>query len=399
VEIGNRRQLPLEGVTVIALEQAVAAPLCTRHLAEQGARVIKIERPGEGDFARGYDTRVKGLSSHFVWANRSKESLTLNIKSEAGQHILHQLLSKADVFVQNLAPDACSRLGLSFSTLHSRYPGLIVCDISGYGQGGPYQHKKAYDLLIQSESGFLSVTGSPEEGGMAKAGCSVADISAGMYAYSSIMSALLLRARTGEGSHIDVSMLECLVEWMGHPLYYSFEGAQPPPRAGASHATIYPYGPFPIGDGGVVMLGLQNNREWKVFCEQVLQDDSLASDPLYVDVPLRSEHRIELSARITAAFRSMSTQEVVNRLDNVGIANALVNNMADVWAHPQLKARGRWQEVQTPAGAIPSLKAPGIWFEDTVSAVPALGEHTTAILSELGYSENQAHNFINQGVV
>jgi len=395
----NNKPLPLEGVTVIALEQAIAAPLCTRQLAEQGARVIKIERPGTGDFARAYDDRVKGMSSHFVWVNRSKESLTLNLKSAAGQEILHRLLAEADVLVQNLAPGATGRMGLSFEQLHGQYPQLVVCDISGYGEGGPYQDKKAYDLLIQSESGFLSVTGTPDAGGMVKAGCSVADIAAGMYASNSVLSALLLRARTGEGTHIDVSMLESLVEWMGYPLYYSYEGAQPPARAGASHATIYPYGPFPVGDGKTVMLGLQNDREWKAFCEEVLERPDLTRDPSYVDNSRRSENRDELSALIDEVFAGMTLEEVIYRLDEAGIANASVNDMAQVWQHPQLAARDRWLEIATPTGPVPALKAPGLWFPDAVSSVPAVGAHKAAILQQLGYSPDRIDQLERDGVI
>lgn len=395
----NDKPLPLKGVTVIALEQAIAAPLCTRQLAEQGARVIKVERPGTGDFARAYDDRVNGLSSHFVWVNRSKESLTLNLKSAAAQEILHRLLAEADILVQNLAPGATARMGLSFEQLHQQYPQLIVCDISGYGEGGPYQDKKAYDLLIQSESGFLSVTGTPDAGGMVKAGCSVADIAAGMYASNAILSSLLLRARTEEGAHIDVSMLESLVEWMGYPLYYSYDGAQPPARAGASHATIYPYGSFPVGDGKTVMLGLQNDREWRAFCEQVLKYPELAQDPRYRDNPRRSENREELAARIAEVFAGMTLEEVICRLDKAGIANAVVNDMAHVWHHPQLTARDRWLDVATPVGSIPALKAPGLYFPEAVSGVPAVGEHKAAILQQLGYSPDRIDQFERDGVI
>src|SRR5450756_1657851 len=260
---------PLDGITVISLEHAIAAPFCTRQLADLGARVIKVERPGVGDFARAYDARVRGLASHFVWTNRSKESLTLDVKHDEAGSILTKLLKNADVLVQNLAPGAAARLGLSFDALKEKCPKLIVCDISGYGAYGPYRDKKAYDLLIQSEAGFLSITGSPDE--PAKAGCSIADIAAGMYAYSNILAALIQRGRTGTGCRIDVSMLESMVEWMSYPMYYAFDGASPPPRAGASHATIYPYGPFTAGDGRTVMLGLQNEREWQQFCVKVLQ--------------------------------------------------------------------------------------------------------------------------------
>lgn len=395
----NNKPLPLGGVTVVSLEQAVAAPLCTRQLAEQGARVIKVERPGSGDFARAYDDRVNGMSSHFVWVNRSKESLALNLKTAEGQDILHRLLAEADVVVQNLAPGATARMGLSFAALHQRYPGLIVCDISGYGEGGPYQDKKAYDLMIQSESGFLSITGDPQVEGMAKAGCSVADIAAGMYASNAILSALLLRGRTGEGSHIDVSMLESLVEWMGYPMYYSFDGAPPPARAGASHATIYPYGPFPVGDGTTVMLGLQNEREWRAFCDAVLECPELADNPDFIDNSQRSANRRQLRELIVTAFAGLTRDEVVRRLDEAGIANATVNDMALVWRHPQLAARDRWLEVATPAGPVPALKAPGLWFPEAVSAVPAVGEHSAVILGELGYPRDQIDHFKSAGVI
>src|SRR4029434_5624796 len=270
---------PLEGITVVTLEHAIAAPFCTRQLADLGARVIKVERPGSGDFARAYDERVKGMASHFVWSNRSKESLTLDVKHPQAQDVLAKLLEHADVLVQNLAPGAAARLGLSHEALRDRHPGLIVCDISGYGVDGPYRDKKAYDLLIQSESGFLSITGTPDD--PAKAGCSIADISAAMYAYSNILAALIGRERTGQGSRVDVALLETMVEWMSYPLYYAHEGAPPPPRTGAAHATIYPYGPFPAGDGRIVMLGLQNEREWVVFCEKVLHNAELAVDSRY----------------------------------------------------------------------------------------------------------------------
>lgn len=395
----NNRPLPLEGITVVALEQAVAAPLCTRHLAEQGARVIKIERPGKGDFARQYDVRVNGLSSHFVWVNRSKESLALDLKTAEGMEILHQLLAEADVLVQNLAPGATARMGLSFADLHPRYPRLTVCDISGYGQGGPYENKKAYDLMIQSESGFLSVTGAPEPEGMAKAGCSVADIAAGTCAQTSILSALLLCGRTGEGSHVDISMLEALVEWMGYPMYYSFNGAPAPDRAGSSHSTIYPYGPFPVGDGNTVMLGLQNDREWRGFCELVMKTPELAEDPRFATNPQRSANRVELNGLIRDVFSQLALADVTSRLDAAGIANAAVNDMRQVWDHPQLSARDRWFDVMTPSGEVPALKAPGLWFAEATSAVPAVGEHTRPILQNLGYSDEQIEQFERVGVV
>ncbi|OVZ54115.1 CoA transferase [Pigmentiphaga sp. NML080357] len=380
---------PLDGITVLSLEHAIAAPFCTRQLADLGARVIKIERPDAGDFARGYDERVRGLSSHFVWTNRSKESLALDLKQEGARGVLERLLPKIDVLVQNLAPGAAARLGLSFEALRERHPRLIVCDISGYGDTGPYRDKKAYDLLIQSEAGFLSVTGTPDE--PSKAGASVADIAAGMYAYSSILAALLLRATTGEGSRIDVSMLESMVEWMGYPMYYAFDGAPPPARSGAAHATIYPYGPFPAGDGGTVMLGLQNEREWRVFCERVLRQPELAEDPRFDANSRRTANRAALRDIIVAAFARMSADEVIAALEEAQIANARVNDMAGVWNHPQLAARGRWAEVGSPAGMLPALLPPGASsaFAARMDAIPALGQHTAGILAELGYGDAQ----------
>jgi len=376
--------LPLQDITVITLEHAIAAPFCTRQLADQGARVIKIERPGTGDFARGYDERVRGLSSHFVWVNRSKESLAIDLKHPATAEVLDRLLAKADVLVQNLAPGAAARLGLSYEALRDRFPRLIVCDISGYGNDGPYRDKKAYDLLIQSESGFLSVTGSADE--PAKAGCSIADIAAGMYAYTNILTALIERGKTGRGRHIDVSMLESMAEWMSYPLYYSFDGAAPPARSGASHATIYPYGPFTAGDGKTVILGLQNEREWRVFCEQVLLHPELADDPRFSTNSRRSAARAELRALILEVFAGLAIDEVTARLDAARIANAQMNDMADLWAHPQLRARGRWVTVDSPAGVLPALLPPGIGAagDARMDAIPALGAHTQAILEELG---------------
>jgi crotonobetainyl-CoA:carnitine CoA-transferase CaiB-like acyl-CoA transferase len=377
---------PLLGLTVVTLEHAIAAPFATRQLADLGARVIKIERPGTGDFARGYDARVKGLASHFVWTNRSKESLTLDVKHPEAAKVLERLvIEQADVVVQNLAPGAAARLGLGYERLAALKPGIIVCDISGYGADGPYRDKKAYDLLIQSEAGFVSVTGTAEE--PCKAGPSIADIAAGMYAYSNILAALLERGRTGKGRHIDVSMLEALTEWTSYPLYYAFEGAAPPPRTGAAHATIYPYGPFPTGaDGGSVMLGLQNEREWVNFCDKVLLQPDLATDPRFAGNARRVAAREALRALIVEAFLPLTSPQVVERLEAAQIANARVNTMAEVWAHPQLQARGRWREVGSPAGPLPALLPPGNWEDGDprMDPVPALGQHTDAILAELG---------------
>ncbi|HAK92901.1 MULTISPECIES: CaiB/BaiF CoA-transferase family protein [Massilia] len=377
---------PLDGITVVTLEHAIAAPFCTRQLADLGARVIKVERPGVGDFARAYDTRARGMASHFVWTNRSKESLTLDVKHRQAAPILEGLLAGADVLVQNLAPGAAARLGLSWEALKERFPRLIVCDISGYGADGPYRDKKAYDLLIQSESGFLSITGSPDE--PAKAGCSIADIAAGMYAYTNILAALIQRGRTGEGAHIDVSMLESMAEWMNYPLYYAIDGAAPPPRAGAAHATIYPYGPFPVGDGKTVMLGLQNEREWEQFCAKVLRQPELAADARFASNAARTGARQELRAIIVDVFAQLTAEQVVARLDEAQIANAHMNDMHDLWRHPQLAARGRWVDVGIPDGAIPALLPPAVpnTWQARMDPVPALGEHTEAILSGLGYA-------------
>jgi itaconate CoA-transferase len=392
---------PLDGITVVSLEHAIAAPFCTRQLADLGARVIKVERPGTGDFARGYDQRVNGLASHFVWTNRSKESLTLDLKQDSATEVLDSLLATADVLVQNLAPGAAARMGLSFEALHQRFPRLIVCDISGYGAGGPYEKKKAYDLLIQSEGGFLSVTGGPGEEEMAKAGCSIADIAAGMYAYTGILSALLLRGRTGEGSHLDVSMLESLVEWMNYPMYYAYDGAAPPPRAGAAHATIYPYGPFPIGDGTTVMLGLQNEREWQLFCDKVLIAPELAKDERFCANFKRVENRQALRAIIVESFSRLNFDAVLDRLEHAQIANARVNDMQGVWDHPQLQARDRWRQVETSAGTVPSLIPPGSnsAFEPRMDAVPGLGQHTEQVLRELGLGQDRIEHMRAAGAI
>ena len=384
---------PLDHITVVSLEHAVAAPFCTRHLADLGARVIKVERPVLGDFARAYDQRARGQSSHFVWVNRSKESLALDLKNPQHLKVLKALVAKADVLVQNLAPGATQRMGLGASDLVAQFPRLIVCDISGYGLDGPYRDKKAYDLLIQSEAGFLSVTGTPET--PSKSGNSIADIAAGMYAYTNILSALIQRDKTGKGSHIDVSMLESLTEWMGFPIYYAMDGATPPPRSAAAHATIYPYGPFEVGGSlpqgqpqaqGVVMLGLQNEREWLKFCRQVLLQESLAQDEKFFSNAKRSENRFELKQIILDVFSKLSLQQVIDRLEEAQIANAKVNSMADVWAHPQLKSRGRWVKVDSPIGELPALLPPGQQsaFDYRMDAIPNVGQHTQAILNELG---------------
>ncbi|HVE54463.1 MAG TPA: CaiB/BaiF CoA-transferase family protein [Ramlibacter sp.] len=390
---------PLDGITVVSIEHAIAAPFCTRQLADLGARVVKVERPGSGDFARAYDDRAKGLASHFVWVNRSKESLTLDLKNPEAMQVLKDLLARADVLVQNLAPGAAERMGLGFAQLSALHPRLVVCDISGYGNDGPYRDKKAYDLLIQSEAGLLSVTGTPDE--PSKAGISIADIAAGMYAYSSILAALLQRQKTGRGSHVDVSMLEALGEWMGFPMYYAYEGASPPPRSGAAHATIYPYGPFPAGDGKTVMLGLQNEREWKVFCDKVLLQPQLAADPRFATNSQRNTHRSELRTVILEVFGALSAEQVIARLEAAQIANAHVNGVGELWRHPQLQARGRITQVQSPAGALAALLPPGVHdgFSYRMEAIPAVGEHTEAILRELGRGEGDVARLRAAGAI
>ena len=390
---------PLDGITVVALEHVIAAPFCTRQLADLGARIIKIERPGGGDFARGYDTQVEGLSSHFVWVNRSKESLTLDLKQDSAMAILKSLLKTADVFIQNLAPGAASRMGLSPEVLQKENPGLITCAISGYGNDGPYRDKKAYDLLIQSEAGFLSITGTPET--PSKAGNSIADIAAGMYAYTNILAALLQRGKTGKGSVIDISMLEALSEWMSFPMYYAYKGAEPPPRNGASHATIYPYGPFKAGDGKTVMLGLQNEREWVQFCEIVLENPALAQDERFDRNFKRNEKRAELLEIINACFSKLSSELLIARLEKAQIANAHLNDMAGLWKHEQLKARNRWTEVDTPNGSIAALLPPGLndSYDYRMDPIPSVGQHTDAILKELGMSESEIASMRVSGAI
>jgi itaconate CoA-transferase len=373
---------PLDGILVVSLEQAIAAPYCTRQLADLGARVIKVERPDGGDFARSYDKRARGLSSHFVWTNRSKESLTLDLKQAGDLDIVRRLIARADVFVQNLAPGAADRLGLASGALRDAHPRLITCAISGYGTGGPWQDRKAYDLLIQAEAGFLSVTGTPDA--VAKAGISVADIAAGTMAFQGILAAIIQRARTGKGDHIEVSMLEAMAEWMGFPMYYALDGAAPPPRAGAGHATIFPYGPYRTADG-TVLFGLQNDREWAAFARLVLQRPELAEDPRFKGNPARAAHREDVEAAIDGCLSKLSISEAVARLEEAGIATARVNDMAALWSHPQLAARRAWAEVETPAGTMPALKPlAGDSWEPRMDPVPDLGEHNKKILAELG---------------
>jgi len=375
----------LAGLTVVALEQAVAAPFATRQLADLGARVIKVERPGSGDFARGYDTTVHGQASYFVWLNRGKESIELDIKSADGQAVLAALAARADVLVQNLAPGAAQRAGLGPDELRRRHPALITCSISGYGPGGPYQHKKAYDLLVQCEAGLLSVTGTGDE--PAKAGISVADIAAGMYAYSGVLTALYERERTGEGTSIEVAMLDALGEWMTQPYYYSVYGGQPARRTGARHASISPYGPYRTAGGDQVFIGIQNDREWAVLCEKILGRPDLISDSRFATNPSRVVHDGELTSIIENALRDIPAGQLVAVLDQAGIACAELRSPAQFAAHPQLAARDRWREVGTPGGPVRSLLPPVsvAGREAAMGAVPALGQHTAAIRAELGF--------------
>jgi len=379
--------LPLEGITVVSVEQAVAAPLATRQLAELGARVIKVERPG-GDFARRYDRTVKGLSSHFVWLNRSKESVVLDLKKEAAREVLRRLISRADVFVQNLAPGAAERLGFGARRLREEHPRLVACSISGYGYSGPYRDRKAYDLLVQCETGLLSITGTEET--PSKVGISVADIAAGMYAYSGILAALFRRERTGEGAALEVSLFEALSEWMGYPLYYTLYGGRQPPRTGAEHAAIAPYGPYRCS-GGTVFLGIQNEREWERFCGEVLGRPGLAGDPRFADNPSRVANRGELREEIEAVFGRLSPEEVEGRLEAAGIASARLRDVEGLIGHPQLEARGRWREVCSPAGPLRALLPPVLFGEEpAMGPVPEAGEHTVRVLRELGFAPREA---------
>jgi itaconate CoA-transferase len=390
---------PLDGITVVGLEQVIAGPFCTRQLAELGARVIKIERPGGGDAARGYDKTVQGLSSHFVWVNRSKESLCLDVKRPEAREVLARLISKADVFVQNLAPGAAQRLGLGAAELRAKHPRLIWCGISGYGPAGPYADKKAYDLLVQCEAGLLSVTGTPDQA--AKAGIPVADIASGMYALSSILAALHRRTRDGVGATLDITMFESLGEWMGFPAYFTAYGGEAPPRSGAHHATIVPYGPFKAGDGGTVFLSVQNEREFERFCAVVLEKKELVADPRFATGFSRPKNRAALHAEIDRVFSQLTAGQIIARLETAGIANAKLNSMREFWDHPQLEARDRWREVGTPAGPIEAMKPPFNLdgFEPRMDAVPALGAHNEAILGELGYSPADIGKMKSGGIV
>ena len=377
---------PLDGVLVVSLEQAIAAPYCTRLLADHGARVVKVERPGAepgtgGDFARRYDRRARGLSSHFAWTNRSKESIALDIRDPADRPVLDAMIARADVFVQNLAPGAAERAGLGHAVLRARHPRLVTCSISGYGPGGPDGGRKAYDLLVQAEAGFLSVTGTPDA--VAKAGISVVDIAAGVAANQGILLALLQRARTDRGDHVEVSMLEAMAEWMGYPMYYATDGAAPPPRSGAGHATIFPYGPYRTRNGSV-LFGLQNEREWVSFCRTVLEDEALANDADYRTNDARAAREAEVNGRIDAVLSRLTSEEATERLERAGIGTGRIVDMAGLWAHPQLEARDRWRDVAIPGGTLPALKPIGGTWEARMDAVPALDQHGAALRREFG---------------
>ncbi|HEY1667034.1 MAG TPA: CaiB/BaiF CoA-transferase family protein [Trebonia sp.] len=390
------RSLPLEGITVVSLEQAVAAPYASRQLADLGARVIKVERPGGGDFARNYDSTVKGLASYFVWLNRGKESVALDLKSTAGLSALTALIGRADVFVQNLAPGAAERMGLSAAALRAGHPELIVCDVSGYASDGPMGDQRAYDLLIQCETGLLSVTGSADA--PAKAGISVADIAGGMFAFSSILAALYARARTGDGAALSVSLFESLTEWMSQPMYYAMYTGTPPPRTGTSHATIAPYGTFRTAGGGSVQLAVQNDREWRRLCDQVLGRPGLADDPRFATNVARVANRSGLHAEIEDALAGLAPERVLELLDAAQIANGRMNTVTDLLDHPQLAHR--WAEVDSPAGPLRVLPSPislAGGAEPALGAIPAVGEHTAAVLAELGLSDTEISGLANAG--
>lgn len=375
--------LPLAGIRVVALEQAVAAPFCSRQLADMGADVVKVERPDRGDFARDYDDALNGLSAYFAWLNRGKRSITLDLKQPRDHHVFTTLLSRADVFIHNLAPGAVERLGFGYEPLNAQWPRLIWCGISGYGPDGPYHQRKAYDLLVQAESGVISLTGTPDS--PAKVGISLADIASGLYGYSSILAALLNRERTGRGDRIDISMLECLTEWMMPPIYVWLGTGQAPGRTGVRHNMIAPYGAYACADG-MVYFSVQNEREWQRFCSEILSLPALANDPRFATNASRVRNRLELEGLIEEGLRSRSRSEILLLLDRARIANSQVNDVAGAAQHPQLAARRRWVDVDSPVGTIPALVPPHNLRHAPASMrrVPALGEHTREILNELG---------------
>lgn len=396
----SQQPLPLDGITVVAVEQAVSAPFATRQLADLGARVIKVERPDGGDFARGYDTAARGLASHFVWCNRGKESIAVDLKDPRGLDIVHRLVADADVFVQNLAQGAAARLGLDAAALCARHPRLIAVDISGYGAGGPYAHKRAYDMLVQCEAGLVSVTGTATE--PVKAGVPAADIAAAMYAFSGVLAALLRRGTTGRGGPVEISMLESLTEWMGHPLHHGMHGGAAPARTGVAHAVISPYDAYDTADGGQVLLSVQNDREWRRLAELVLERPELADDPDFATNTARTTNRARTDAAVAKALVGLTTQDAIDRLEAAGIACARLNTVTDVAGHPQLAARDRWREVDSPAGPLrallPPITLPG-GAPARMGAIPSLGEHTDALLRALGVTEEAAAALRRDGVV
>ncbi|MFC7261945.1 CaiB/BaiF CoA transferase family protein [Streptomyces lutosisoli] len=391
--------LPLEGITVVAVEQAVAAPFATRQLADLGARVIKVERIDGGDFARGYDTAAAGLASHFVWCNRGKESIALDLKDPRGLDVVRRLVADADVFVQNLAQGAAARLGLDAATLCGDHPRLIAVDISGYGASGPYAAKRAYDMLVQCEAGLVSVTGTPEQ--PVKAGIPAADIAAAMYAFSGVLAALVRRGTTGRGGPVEVSMLDALAEWMGHPLHHAMHGGTPPARTALAHAVIVPYDAYPTADGGRVLLSVQNDREWRRLAQQVLGQPELADDPAYATNAARVGNRERVDAVVAKTLAALGADEAVARLEGAGIACARLRDVQEVAEHPQLAARDRWREVGSPAGPLrallPPITLPG-GEEARMGAVPRLGEHTGVVLRALGMTDAEIAGLLRDGV-
>ncbi|MFE2064663.1 CaiB/BaiF CoA transferase family protein [Streptomyces sp. NPDC059467] len=396
----DRLPPPLEGVTVVAVEQAVAAPFATRQLADLGARVIKVERIDGGDFARGYDTAAGGLASHFVWCNRGKESLALDLKDPRGLEIVKRLIADADVFVQNLAHGAAARLGLDAATLCAAHPRLVAVDISGYGASGPYAGKRAYDMLVQCEAGLVSVTGTPEQ--PVKAGIPAADIAAAMYAFSGVLAALLRRATTGRGGPVEVSMLEALAEWLGHPLHHTIHGGKPPERTGLAHAVIAPYDAYPTGDGGRVLLSVQNDREWRRLAEQVVGRPELGSDPAFATNAARVANRARTDELVGKALGALDADEAVARLEAAGIACARLRDLHELAGHPQLAARERWREVGSPVGPLrallPPITLPG-GDEARMGDVPALGQHTEALLRAVGMTDAETAALRRDGVI
>ncbi len=396
----DRLPAPLEGITVVAVEQAVAAPFATRQLADLGARVIKVERVDGGDFARGYDTAAGGLASHFVWCNRGKESLALDLKDPRGLDVVRRLIADADVFVQNLAHGAAARLGLDAAALCAAHPRLVAVDISGYGASGPYADKRAYDMLVQCEAGLVSVTGTPEQ--PVKAGIPAADIAAGMYAFSGVLAALVRRGRTGRGGPVEVSMLEALAEWMGHPLHHAMHGGTPPVRTGLAHAVIAPYDAYPTADGGRVLLSVQNDREWRRLAELVLGRPELADEPAFATNAARVEHRDRTDEAVARALGVLDADEAVARLEAAGIACARLRDVRELAEHPQLAARDRWREVGSPVGPLkallPPITLPG-GDEARMGAVPALGEHTESLLRAVGMTDDEIAALRRDGVI